>query len=370
MPMSESLRVLMTGDCVGGVFPYCLGLAERFHQQGFKVGLALMGPPPSEDQARMLAACPGLSVYHSAFALEWMNEPWQQVDEAGKWLKGIAGAFRPTVVQVNGYTHASVDFGAPVVVVAHSCVFGWWRAVFGQPAPDRYAEYKKRVIRGLSSAQVVVAPTMAMLRSLAHEYAFTTPALTIPNGVDASGAAPQDKQMLFFAAGRVWDRAKDLVLLAEAAPELPWRVCIAGEGDLPEAFANVEALGMLPQPVVRRWMRLASVFVHPARYEPFGLAVLEAALAGCALVLSDIASLRELWGNDALYFPPGDRRALIRVARRVAEDQVLRQRLAQGARQRASRYNLRACAQAYGEVYAALLRRSNRQATAMAGGWS
>jgi glycosyltransferase involved in cell wall biosynthesis len=309
-------------------------------------------------------------VYQSAFALEWMNDPWQQVDEAGKWLRGIAGAFRPTVVHVNGYAHASVDFGAPVIVVAHSCVLGWWRAVFGQAAPDRYAEYKRRVMRGLSNAQVVVAPTMAMLRSLAHEYSFTTPALTIPNGVDPSGPAPQDKQMLFFAAGRVWDRAKDLAMLAQAAAALPWRVCIAGEGDLPDPFANVETLGLLPPAVVKRWMQLASVFVHPARYEPFGLAVLEAALAGCALVLSDIASLRELWGTDALYFPPGDRKALIEVARRVAEDQVLRQRLARGARQRASRYSLHACAQAYTEVYAALLRRSGRRATAMAGGWS
>ncbi len=31
----------------------------------------------------------------------------------------------------------------------------------------------------------------------------------------------------------------------------------------------------------------------PARYEPFGLSVLEAALSGCALVLGDIPSLRE-----------------------------------------------------------------------------
>src|SRR5690625_7216151 len=45
------------------------------------------------------------------------------------------------------------------------------------------------------------------------------------------------------------------------------------------------------------WLRQASVFVMPSRYEPFGLSVLEAALSGCALILSDIqigrASCRE-----------------------------------------------------------------------------
>ncbi len=367
--MAKSLRILMTGDCVGGVFSYCLGLAERLHQQGVKVGLALMGPPPSREQEQGLAACPGLSVYQSAFALEWMHEPWSEVDQSGRWLAGISAAFRPDVVHLNGYSHADLDLGAPVLVVAHSCVLSWWRSVLGGPVPERYAEYKSRVTRGLSRADVVVAPTCAMLRALAREYAFSTPSVTIPNGVDAPGSTPQDKQMLFFAAGRVWDRAKNLALLAEAAVDLPWRVCIAGEGTLPDpASHNVEHLGMLSRQAVRRWMQLASVFVHPARYEPFGLAVLEAALAGCALVLADIDSLRELWGGDALYFPPDDRRALVRTARRLAEDPALRRRMAQGARQRAGRYSARACAQAYVEVYAALVRRARGWGGLGAGG--
>jgi glycogen(starch) synthase len=52
----------------------------------------------------------------------------------------------------------------------------------------------------------------------------------------------------------------------------------------------------------------------PARYEPFGLSVLEAALSGCALVLGDIASLREVWGGAACYVRPGDSRAAPRAA--------------------------------------------------------
>lgn len=369
--MIESLRVLMTGDCVGGVFPYCLGLADRLQQQGVRVGLALMGPPPSADQQRLLDACPGLSVYQSSFALEWMNEPWRDVDEAGRWLLGITAAFRPHVVHLNGYSHAALDFGPPVLVVAHSCVLSWWRAVFGKQAPDSYAEYRKRVVGGLAKAQLVVAPTMAMLRALSHEYAFTTPAVTIPNGLDAHAPVALDKQLLFFAAGRVWDRAKNLDLLAQAAADLPWRVCIAGEGELPEAASeNVELLGMLPRAAAQRWMQLAAVFVHPARYEPFGLAVLEAALSGCALLLSDIASLRELWGTDAVYFPAGDRNGLVQAARRLAEDPVLRRRMAQGARQRACRYSLRSCAQSYVEVYSALVRQAGARSAARAGGTS
>ncbi len=49
----------------------------------------------------------------------------------------------------------------------------------------------------------------------------------------------------------------------------------------------------------------AAIFAHPARYEPFGLAVLEAAMAGCALVLGDIPTLRELWDGAAVFVAPG-----------------------------------------------------------------
>ena len=48
-------------------------------------------------------------------------------------------------------------------------------------------------------------------------------------------------------------------------------------------------------------MERAAVYALPARYEPFGLSALEAGLAGCALVLGDVPSLREVWGGAALY---------------------------------------------------------------------
>ncbi len=56
-----------------------------------------------------------------------------------------------------------------------------------------------------------------------------------------------------------------------------------------------EAVGRLGPEEMREQYARAAIFAHPARYEPFGLSVLEAALSGCALVLGDISSLRELW---------------------------------------------------------------------------
>ena len=62
------------------------------------------------------------------------------------------------------------------------------------------------------------------------------------------------------------------------------------------------------------------IFVSVARYEPFGLAVLEAAQAGCALVLSDIPTFRELWGGAALFVPANDDRALVSHVERLANE--------------------------------------------------
>ena len=44
------------------------------------------------------------------------------------------------------------------------------------------------------------------------------------------------------------------------------------------------------------------MYVSSSVYEPFGLAPLEAALCGCAVVANDIGSLREVWGEAAIYF--------------------------------------------------------------------
>jgi glycosyltransferase involved in cell wall biosynthesis len=68
--------------------------------------------------------------------------------------------------------------------------------------------------------------------------------------------------------------------------------------------------GALDQAGVADLFGRASIFVSPARYEPFGLAPLEAALAGCALVLSRLESLQEVWGGSATYVPPDDPSAL------------------------------------------------------------
>src|SRR5881227_3519415 len=124
--------------------------------------------------------------------------------------------------------------------------------------------------------------------------------------------------------------------LDAAAAGLPWPVYVAGETEGPDGSAAVASavklLGSIARAELRGWMARASIFAAPALYEPFGLGVLEAARSGCALVLSDIASFRELWDGCAEFVDPRDPGALASALRRLASDPLRRAALAIRAR--------------------------------------
>lgn len=82
------------------------------------------------------------------------------------------------------------------------------------------------------------------------------------------------------------------------------------------------------------WFSRASIYALPALYEPFGLSVLEAALSGCALVLGEIPSLREIWRDAALFVDPRDEDGIATAMNRLADDGALRLKLARRARVR------------------------------------
>ncbi len=70
--------------------------------------------------------------------------------------------------------------------------------------------------------------------------------------------------------------------------------------------------------------RRAVALVLPSRYEGFGLPVLEAMRAGCAVICADSSALPEVAGNAALLFPWDDETALAAQMTRLATDAALR----------------------------------------------
>src|SRR5688572_13448925 len=74
--MERVRRVLMTADCLGGVWTYALELSRSLTDHGIEIGLATMGAPLSDAQRRQVAGIRGARLFESAYRLEWMEHPW------------------------------------------------------------------------------------------------------------------------------------------------------------------------------------------------------------------------------------------------------------------------------------------------------
>jgi glycosyltransferase involved in cell wall biosynthesis len=330
-------RVLITAETGGGVWTYTRDLSAALARRGVEVVIATMGGRLTREQ-RADAERIGLRVHQSDFAVEWQPGVWSEIDRAGGWLLELAAAEAPDVVHLNGYCHAHLPWQRPVVITAHHCVFSWWTAVHGQAPPASWDEYRVRVTAGLAAADRVIAPTRALLRSLEEHYGSLPHARVVLSGRDPRAVKPTVKHPFILSAGRLWDEAKNLGALDRAAGAVTWPVRVAGDAMTADgrevAPRHLEVLGRVPQAVLAAWMA-AAIYAAPARYEPFGMAAVEAGLAGCALVLGDLPSLREVWGSAALFVDPEDSDRLATTLRELATNARRRGQLARAARLRA-----------------------------------
>lgn len=342
-------------DTVGGVWTYALELAQALAPHNVEVALATMGAPLTKQQCREVRQVSNVNVFESGFKLEWMDDPWTDVEAAGAWLCDIEAQTHPDIIHLNGYVHGALPWRAPVLVAGHSCVLSWWRAVKHDRAPAGWETYRRAVARGLQAADLVVAPTQAMLDALHQHYGPLPRARVIANARQAAQFRPGPKEPFVLAAGRLWDEAKNIGALNKAAPHLPWPVFVAGDDQHPDGgqarHENVRLLGQLSPSVLADRLARAGIYALPARYEPFGLSALEAGLAGCALVLGDIPSLREVWGDAAVFVDPNDPDALQKTLTSLIRDDAKRAGLGDAARTRAGEYTPERMAAGYLAAY-------------------
>ena len=354
-------RILMTADTVGGVWTYAIDLARALSHEGIEVALATMGGPASRQQRSDAQEVATLGVFESSFRLPWMDEPWADVSETKSWLLELSLYVEPDIVHLNDPVYATAGYAAPTLAVGHSCVLSWYQAVRNTPAPANWSRYRREMAQGLAAADAVVSPSQTMLLALQRYYGVEG-GWVIPNGRDYTYLCPGNKEGVVFAAGRVWDPAKNLMALDEVAKGLSWPVYVAGEQRHPDGQSWVSAshlrmLGCLSGKDVAEWLSRACIYAFPARYEPFGLSVLEAALSGCALVLSDIPTFRELWDGKAVFVRLDDPATLGVAIQSLIEDPHLRQTLAMRARRHALTLTPRRMALAYSRLYAEILTR-------------
>jgi glycosyltransferase involved in cell wall biosynthesis len=255
-----------------------------------------------------------------------------------------------------------VNFDMPVVAVAHSCLATWWAAVKREGLSDEFRWRSDLTARGLAAADLVVAPTEAFAQATQEAYRLKRRPVTVHNGRAPLPLPDLAQQDFAFTAGRLWDKGKNAATLDRAAARLPFPLHAAGptrgpNGDCVE-LRHLHALGNLDEKEIGRWLAARPVFVSAALYEPFGLAVLEAAAAGCALVLSDIPTFRELWHGVAAFVDPMDSDGFARMAALAVEDDFARAEMGRAAQERAAQFTVEALAGRMAAIYDALAARA------------
>jgi glycogen synthase len=333
------MKVLLSADLVGGVWDYTLALAQGLVNRGVQVMIAVIGP---EEQIEESVVPSGVELVATDYRLEWMPEPDLDIARTADWLRCTARRWGADVVHLNQMTYAAHGFDVPTVVVVHSDVISWYSETRGETAPAGFDSYRKMVHAGLIAADVVVAPSVYQSDLLGIH--FGRPAdFVIYNAAAALPAREVEAREEFvIAVGRAWDEAKGmdlideaLLMLAHAAPEAHLFGSTRGLAGEHFRSERLHCHGKVPKDRLGSWMDRAAAFIGASRYEPFGLAPLEAAFHGCPLILSDIGSFRELWSGCAVFFRSGNPASLAERLRELEQDPEDWEMRARAARERA-----------------------------------
>lgn len=358
------MRVLLTTDTVGGVWTFTKELTAELLHAGHNVALVSFGRAPSREQSAwsgVVGAQYGSSFrYEASIApLEWMNPNENVYAEGELCLRRIADEFCPDLLHSNQFCFGRLPLAIPRLITAHSDVLSWGAAC----RPNGFEEsrwltcYCEMVKQGLKAADAVATPTRWMLDTLGHHFALPPRKRVILNGRSLPHFfAVGDRPVQAVSAGRLWDEAKNLTMLAKVDSEVP--IFVAGDCQhqtavAPQNIGDAVQLGPLEECDLLALFRVSSIYIATSIYEPFGLAPLEAALCGCAILANDIPSLREVWGDAALYFENAD--ALSRLLARLQTSPETLMKARQRAGRRALELNAARMAAEYLALYTQLL---------------
>jgi glycogen synthase len=361
------MHILVTADTLGGVWTYARELVTGLVRRGVQVTLVSFGDIPSAAQTRWLDALPQVDFRPTAFKLEWMQDSEDDMEASSQYLRQVIDEVRPDLLHFNQFYYGSLSCEVPRIVVAHSDVLSWWSAVHQhRPAESAWLRwYRESVGRGLACATTVVAPSRWMLDQVEHHYGKPQQAAVIYNGRTPTLFNPHvSKNGTIITVGRIWDSGKNAGLLLRE--EMPAPVHIVGADRHPEfhgsAFGSEEIRSNIhfePQQDESRLAQMlsrAAIYVATSRYEPFGLAPLEAALSRCAIVASDIPPFRELWGAAAIFFRSDDATDLRRSLEQLVRDPGLQHRYGNLAYNHArAKFSAARMIDDYLELYHALL---------------
>jgi glycogen(starch) synthase len=344
------LHILITTDTLSGVWTHTRELATGLVSRGIRVTLVSFGEIPLPQETAWMDRLHGLQYLPTAFRLDWMQEGEQDLKDSAAYLVALVKELKPDLLHLNQMCYGNLPVAVPRLVFAHGDLISWSKCVHGyEPKENRWSRrYHDVITAGLSKASMVVAPTVWMLDSIRAAYTRSEHDTVVYNGRNPIFFNPYvSKDDSVLAVGRLWDAGKQVSLLTHHKHPIP--VCIV-DSDTPVQTIGVpiradvkfsldEVRISLKGPQTESQLRLlysrASIFAATARYEPLGMAALDAAFSRCAIVANDIPPFRETWDDAAIYFNANDATSLAAAIRKLSEQRDLCQSLGNRAFQRA-----------------------------------
>ena len=240
-------------------------------------------------------------------------------------------------------------------------------------------------------AAIAVSPQAAQYARVS----WSRPLSVVPNGVDVkffapSARTPGTRAVRLLFVGQWMDRRKGLSVLVDALQRLQAggveaTLDVVGNGgpeprDLerrtPGAFPRgVTVHGIVSEEELRRLLHAADVFVAPSLgCESFGMVLLEAMAAGCAVVCSDIDGYRSVTSKEGAWLvPAGDPVKLGEALAALAVAPERRHRMGNSNLGAARQYDWRAIAarirEEYARASASETARRRRQPASLAESW-
>ncbi|KAB1072853.1 glycosyltransferase family 4 protein [Methylobacterium planeticum] len=356
----SGLHVLLSTEAARGLWGYTLELAAGLSGRGVSTTLAVLGPAPSPEQTASAAAIAECRLVVTGLSLDPAAPDGTALREAADAIAGLAWRLQADIAHLHDPALiAGGGIPIPTVVTCHDCAATRWATLEEAPLSPDLTWQRDLAAEGLRAADLLIAPTHAFAELTAAAYGLEAPPLVVRPGRRAPGpVSPCQGLPLVLTSGRLWDRGRNLTALDRVAEGLPVPVQAAGSIESPEgervALQSVQALGPIPAADLAARLAARPIFASLSRYEPFGLGVLEAAQAGCALVLSDIPTFRELWEEAAILVPPDDAAAAERAITGLLADRDRRRRFGEAARARSEQYGREAALDAIAAVYATL----------------
>jgi glycosyltransferase involved in cell wall biosynthesis len=206
-------------------------------------------------------------------------------------------------------------FGLPYVITSHGSDVLGYNNRFKFLYPFLVKIWKNI----LDNANKIISPSNFLKTEILKVYPrFDSQKIeVIPNGIDTEKFKPQEKKKWILSSGRLLpNKGFQYLIQAVSDEDIGWEVHIAGDGptmrELRRLAQNSKTIiifhGWLDNggKEYKDLLEQAAVFILLSEYESFGMSIVEAMSAGCAVITTNVSGCSETIKGAGLLVSPRD----------------------------------------------------------------